>query len=277
MEFVDFRTGEKSASIKTLFPGWKKGESVAFLSPHDDDAALGAGYLVQAVLESGGRPHILVFCKGDAGYSTPAGKRTIVRTRRRETLAAYATLGINAADIHFFGLPDLSLMAYVNRKVPGREGVLDRFLGLLRAHRAGRVVFSSPHYENWDHTAVYNLGMYAAPQAGDPILADLGQPSPVRTRLVYAIWGDFAPAGEANGPLRADAGILAGDDEEELVRKSLRAFASQKKVMENTVARHRDRRKGLGGRIELYQRARVREPIDYRAYFERLKKDAGKS
>jgi hypothetical protein len=47
--------------------------------------------------------------------------------------------------------------------------------------------------------------------------------------------------------------------------------------MENTVARHRDRRKGPGGRIELYQRARVREPIDYRPYFDRLEKDTGKS
>ena len=277
MEFVDFRTGEKSASIKTLFPGWKKGESVAFLSPHDDDVALGAGYLVQAVLESGGRPHILVFCRGDAGYSTPAGKRTIVRTRKREARAACVTLGVNPADIHFFGLPDLSLMTYVNRKVPGLAGVLDRFLRLLRTHRAGRVVFSSPNYENWDHTAVFNLGMYAVPQAGDPILADLGHPSPVRSFLVYSVWGDFAPTGKANGPLRADAGILAGDEEEELVRKSLRAFASQKKVMENTVARHRDRRKGPGGHIELYQRARVREPIDYGPYFERLKKDTGKS
>ncbi len=272
MEFVDFRTGEKSASIKMLFPGWKRGESVAFLSPHDDDVALGAGYLVQAVLESGGRPHILVFCKGDAGYSTPGGKRTIVRTRRREALAAYATLGVDPADIHFFGLPDLSLMAYVNRKVPGREGVLDRFIRILRTHRAGRVVFSSPHYENWDHTAVYCLGMYAAPQAGDPILADLGGPFPVQSLLVYSVWGDFAPSGEVNGPLRADAGILAGEKEEELVRKSLRAFASQSKVMDNTAARPGDRPKGPGGRLELYQRARVREPIDYGPYFEYLKK-----
>jgi LmbE family N-acetylglucosaminyl deacetylase len=272
MEFIDFRTAGKQASIKALFPGWKRGESAAFLSPHDDDVVLGAGFLIRAVIESGGRPHVLIFCRGDAGYSTPAEKGTIVRTRRREAVAAYGILGVDAADIHFFGVPDLSLMAFVNRKMPGREGVVDRFIRILRTHRVGRVVFASPHFENWDHTAVYNLGMYTAPQAGDPILADLGHPSPVRSFLVYSVWGDFGPAGEKSGPPGADLGILAGEDVETLVRKSLRAFVSQSSVMENTAARQRNRRKGPGGYLELYQQARVREPIDYGPYFARLKK-----
>jgi LmbE family N-acetylglucosaminyl deacetylase len=273
MEFIDFRDDRRGSSIEILFPGWKtRGEAAAFLSPHDDDVVLGSGYLVRAVIEAGGRPVVIVFCKGDAGYATPAAKRSIVRTRRAEADEAYRTLGVGAADIHFFGLPDLSLMTYVNRKVPGKAGVLDRLIGLLRTYRAGRVVFSSPHCENWDHTAVFNLGMYAAPQAGDPILADLGPPSPVTSSLVYSVWGDFPAAEGEPGPLRADAAILAGEKEERLVRRALRAFASQAAVMENTVAGQRDRRKGPAGWIELYQRARVRRPIDYGPYFERLVK-----
>lgn len=273
MEFVDFRTAQKSPSIEVLFPGWKRGEAVAFLSPHDDDVVLGAGFLVRAVIESGGRPHVLIFCKGDAGYSTAAEKRAIVRTRRAEAVASYRILGVEAAAIHFFGLPDLSLMTYVNRKIPGKNGVVEGFIRLLRAHRAGRVVFSSPHYENWDHTAVFNLGMYAAPQAGDPILADLGEPFSVQSYLVYSVWGDFGTMGEESGPLPADAGILAGEKEERRVRLALRAFASQAKVMENTVAKRRYGRKGPGGYLELYQRARLRRPIDYRPYFDRIKGD----
>lgn len=273
MEFIDFRDDRRGPSIEVLFPGWKaRGEAVAFLSPHDDDVVLGAGYLVRAVIEAGGRPVVVVFCKGDAGYSTPAGKRSIVRTRRAEADEAYRTLGVGAADIHFFGLPDLSLMTYVNRKVPGKAGVLDRLIGLLRTCRAGRVVFSSPHFENWDHTAVFNLGMYAAPQTGDPILADLGPPSPVTSNLVYSVWGDFPAPDGPSGPLRADAAILAGEREERLVRKALRAFASQAAVMGNTVAGQRDARRGPAGWLELYQRARVRRPIDYGPYFERLVK-----
>jgi LmbE family N-acetylglucosaminyl deacetylase len=273
MEFVDFRAPARGPSIDILFPGWKRGEVVAFLSPHDDDAALGAGHLIRAVVEFGGRPLILVFCKGDAGYSTPTAKRSIVRTRRAEALAAYAVLGVGTADVHFFGLPDLSLMAYVNRKIPGKAGILDRFIGLLRARRAGRVVFSSPNLENWDHTAVYNIGMYAAPQAGDPILADLGDPSPVRSYLVYSVWSDFGIADRTSGEPAADAGTIASEKEERLVRRALGTFGSQAQVMEKTVARHRDRRKGPDGYLELYQRAVVRQPIDYGPYFERLRKN----
>jgi hypothetical protein len=270
MEFVDFRSGERSRSIGVLFPGWKRGESVAFLSPHDDDVVLGAGFLVRAVLKSGGRPHILIFCKGDAGYSSPAERQTIVKTRREEALSSYKMLGVAAADIHFFGLPDLSLMTYVNRKIPGKPGVFDRFIRLLRTLGAGRVVFSSPNFENWDHTAVFYLGMYGAPQAGDPILAGLGQPYPVLSYLVYSVWGDFGGPPEGAGNLRADSGILAGDEEERLVRRALGAFFSQAKVMDNTVASQRDGRSGPGGYLELYQRARVRQPIDYEPYFKCL-------
>ncbi|NTV80536.1 MAG: hypothetical protein HGA24_03835 [Candidatus Aminicenantes bacterium] len=250
MEYVDFRTGARGGDIGILFPGWKRGEAVAFLSPHDDDAALGAGYLFRAVKRAGGRPLVLVFCKGDAGYSKTEEKRTIVARRRREAVAAYGQ---------------------VDRITPdGRKGVVDELLCILRARRAGRVVFTSPSYENWDHTAVHDLGMYVAPQAGDPILADLGAPSPVVSMLVYSVWGDLAP--KAGGGLGADLGILAGDGDEKAVRKALAAFASQAAIMENTMAARRDARRGPDGWLEIYGRAGVREPVDYLAYFRELGK-----
>jgi LmbE family N-acetylglucosaminyl deacetylase len=271
MEYVDFRTGARGGDIGILFPGWKKGEAVAFLSPHDDDAALGAGYLLRAVKKGGGRPLVLVFCKGDAGYTKAEEKRTIVARRRREAVAAYGLLGVPPEDIHFFGRPDLSLMGQVDRITPdGRKGVVDELLCVLRARRAGRVVFTSPSYENWDHTAVHCLGMYVAPQAGDPILADLGAPSPVVSMLVYSVWGDLVP--KASGGLGADLGILAGDGDEKAARKALAAFASQAAIMENTVAARRDVRRGPDGWLEIYRRASVREPVNYLAYFRELGK-----
>ncbi len=271
MEFVDFRTRARSDKLDTLFPGWEPGETVAFLSPHDDDIALGAGYLLQAVLRSGGRPLVVIFCKGDAGYSRARDKRSIVATRRREAAAAYAALGVGADDILPLGLPDLSLMTYVNRWVFGRAGVVDRLVRLCRARRVTRAVLSSPHFENWDHTAAFEIGAYVVPQAGDPILADLGEPCPVRSSLVYSVWGDFGPPdGDPGGP-RADAGILAAEDDEAAVRGALALFASQREVMERTVARRRDERRGPGGYLELYRRVALREPVDYAAYFDLLK------
>ena len=269
MEFVDFATGERGGGIGLLFPGWKKGEAVAFLSPHDDDAALGAGYLIRAVREAGGLPVVIVFCKGDAGYAKALERRTIVARRRRETYDAYGALGVPPEDMVRFDRPDLSLMGLVDRIMAGgREGVAEELIRVLRARRAGRVVFTNPHYENWDHTAVYLLGMYAAPQTGDPILADLGPPSPVTTMLVYSVWGDFAP--RAGGGLRADLGILAGDRDEKAVREALARFTSQADIMANTVAARRDARRGPDGWLELYARASVREPVNHLAYFREL-------
>jgi LmbE family N-acetylglucosaminyl deacetylase len=271
MEFVDFGTGERRGSISLLFPGWTKGESVAFLSPHDDDAVLGAGYLLRAVRRAGGVPVVVVFCKGDAGYSKASEKRTIVARRRREAYAAYEALGVPPEDVVRFDRPDLSLVGHVNRISPaGRKGVVDGLIGVLRARKVRRVVFTSPHYENWDHTAVHMLGTYVAPQAGDPILADLGPPSPVETLLVYSVWGDFAP--RPGGGLRADLGILAGDRDEKAVSEALALFASQAGIMANTVAARRDARRGPEGWLELYARASVREPVDYFAYFRELGK-----
>jgi len=271
MEFVDFGTGARGRDIGILFPGWRKGEAVAFLSPHDDDAALGAGYLLRAVKKAGGKPVVLIFCKGDAGYSKAAEKKTIVARRRREAYDAYDALGVPPEDIIRFDRPDLSLMGHVNHISPaGRKGVIDKFIGVLRAREVSRVVFANQNYENWDHTAVYMLGTYAAPQAGDPILADLGPPSPVVSLVVYSVWGEFAP--KPCGGLGADLGLLAGDRDEQAVRKALAAFASQAAIMANTVAARREARRGPEGWLELYARASVREPVNYMAYFRELAK-----
>jgi LmbE family N-acetylglucosaminyl deacetylase len=272
MEFVDFGTGTRGSDIGILFPGWTKGEAVAFLSPHDDDAVLGAGYLLRAVKKAGGKPFVVIFCKGDAGYSKASEKKTIVARRKREACAAYGALGVPPEDIIRFERPDLSLMGHVNRISPaGRKGVVEDLIRVLRSRRTARVVFTGPHYENWDHTAVYMLGMYAAPQAGDPILADLGRPSPTASMLVYSVWGDLAPRTDGAG-VRADLGVLAGDRDEQAVRKALGAFASQADIMANAVASRRDARRGPDGWLELYARAAVREPINYMAYFRELGK-----
>lgn len=271
MEAVDLRTGARASGVDLLFPGWKPDETVVFLSPHDDDVVLGAGYLVLAVREAGGRPVVAVLCRGDAGYSRASDKAGIAARRRKEAVAAYGRLGVPARDLVFFGLPDLSLMSRVDRVMAdGRRGVVDRLIRLLRAKRAARVVFSSPHFENWDHTAVHRLGMYVVPQAGDPILADLGPPSPVRSLLVYSVWGDFEPRG--TDALRADLALLAGDRDEELVRSALAAFVSQKAIMDGTAAGRRDQRRGPDGWLELYQRAVPREPIAFGPYFRELRK-----
>ena len=116
--YYDLRAGTRSRDISLLFPGWKAGdEQVAIVSPHDDDAALGAGYLTLAAQEAGGRVWVLICCDGSGGYSTPEEKDTIVAVRRQETVAAHKELGIPAERIVRLDAPDFSLLSRLGWKL----------------------------------------------------------------------------------------------------------------------------------------------------------------
>jgi LmbE family N-acetylglucosaminyl deacetylase len=271
MEFVDFRLLRKSKNIDLLFPEWKRGETVAFLSPHDDDVLLGAGYLLRATAENNGIPLLLIFCKGDAGYSFPEEKDTITQRRRQEAIQAYGMLGVKEENIHTYDIPDFSLMPYVNRVLYQEKGLFEEQMRLFRENKVSRVVFSSGYFEHWDHTAVFNMGIYTSPQAGDPILADIGEPFTAKSHYVYSVWGDFEPPQSRDNRIRADKGILVEDAEEEEIRRSIRCFSSQKKIFKNVVD-YRDKRKSDSGYLELYMTADIRPQTDFKPYFNLLNK-----
>jgi LmbE family N-acetylglucosaminyl deacetylase len=271
MEFIDFVTLCRSKKLNLLFPQWKKGEKVAFLSPHDDDVVLGAGYLLKAVVESGGVPLVFIFCKGDAGYSAVVDKSTIVKTRKKETRQAYKMLGVGEENLFYSEIPDFSLSPYINRNLPRGKGLFEEQVRLFRKEQVSRVVFSSGYYEHWDHTAVHKMGIYTSPQAGDPILADLGKPCAPKSYYVYSVWGDFEPEKTDPGDIRADKGILMDKDQENLVREAIRAFSSQKKIYK-TIVDYREKRKSESGYLELYKTATVRSQIKFKAYFDLLAK-----
>jgi LmbE family N-acetylglucosaminyl deacetylase len=269
MEFVDFLSLRQSQNIELFFPDWKKGEKVAFLSPHDDDVILGAAYLLMATLEHGGSPLVFIFCSGDAGYSSEEDKDSIVRKRKKETKKAYGNLGIGEENIFYSDIPDFSLSPYINRNLPKGKGLFEEQVKHFRKEQVSRVVFSSGFYEHWDHTAVYHMGIYTSPQAGDPILADLGAPYGPKSYYVYSVWGDFEPTKSDEKVLRADKGILADKDSENQVREAIQAFSSQKKIFK-TIVDYREKRKSSSGYIELYKTIQVREQIDFKAYFDLL-------
>jgi len=270
MEFLDFSSRQRSRSLGTVFPSWKRGESVAFFAPHDDDVPLGAGYLLRAAIRRGGRPVVVIFCRGDAGFSTADAGRTIVAARKREAVQAYGKLGVPEEKLIFLGVPDFTLMSTVSRGRGSKPELFDRLVAFLRRERISRIVTTSPHFENWDHTAAFYHAVYTSSQAGDPVLADLGPPSSVRTILAYSVWSDFGPGpGEASPA--ADKGILASKEDERTVREALRAFRSQAVIMERTAAVDRRRRRMDDGYLELYRTVEVRRPVDYAKYAALLK------
>ncbi|MGH8630283.1 MAG: PIG-L deacetylase family protein, partial [Burkholderiales bacterium] len=185
--YYDLRSGTRSNEISLLFPAWRPDEErVAIISPHDDDAALGAGYLTLAAQEAGAKVWVLICCDGSGGYSTPEQKDTIVQVRRLETLDAHERLGIPPERIIRFDYPDFSLLSHLGWRLPNKmDGADAQAVRALRRIGVTRLLVPNGYREHIDHTAAYTLGAFDAPQAGDPVLADWGPPTPIRSTLVY--------------------------------------------------------------------------------------------
>ena len=68
--YCDINTKTFTNDINLLFPGFGDNEVLAVMSPHDDDAIIGAGYAMLAAQKAGAEVYVVIFCRGDAGYST---------------------------------------------------------------------------------------------------------------------------------------------------------------------------------------------------------------
>ena len=162
-------------------------------------------------------------------------------------------------------------MPLVNRNLQQEKGLFEEQVKIFREQKVSRVVFSSGFFEHWDHTAVYNMGIYTSPQAGDPVLADIGEPFAAKSHYIYSVWGDFEPIQHSDIGIRADKGALADDKAEEEIRSSIRCFESQKKIFKKIVE-YREKRKSDSGYLELYQTADIRPQTDFEPYFKLLGK-----
>lgn len=280
--FFDLDARAELQGIEALFGDWIAGEeSIVIFSPHDDDALLGAGYLILAGLAAGARVHVVIFHKGDAGYSDATFKSIIVETRKVETAAAYAVLGLDDSSITRLDLPDFSGNAYIGLYKPVDEhyakpvGTFKRLLTLLREIKATRLAFANGFREHIDHSAVAQTGIFYAPQAGDPVVVDWANPTPIKTCLEYSVWGAFdlveATRRSARpGALPANLAILASDAMEQQVQDALQQFQSQQSIIQG-ILEERKEREVEGGHIELYMRVDPRPKLDYAPYKEIVK------
>lgn len=274
--YFDLRKRVCSADINTLFPAWvPDDECLMVLSPHDDDAMLGAGYATMAALANGAEAHICIYCDGCAGYSRIQDRDTIVETRRAETIRAYAALGIPADHIHRLELPDFSARGYVGWKLPGGgRGALQYLLPLLRRTRVTRLMIPNGYKEHIDHEATFDSGRYDGVQAGDPVLVDLGEPHGLRSTHVYAVWGALSPEDALvhadDVRIRANRAILAPYSAEDTIAEGLNAWASQAQIIEGLLAtrRERDCQNGLA---EVYVAYDARPKLDYGPYVDLIR------
>jgi len=266
--FLDLGAGLKSRTPDPLFPGWTPGsERVVIFSPHDDDALLGAGYLILAALEESAQVQLIIFCDGRAGYSRIEERESIVARRRGETQRAYQRLGLKPEAITRLDLPDFSVPHYLGWKLPsGADGLFARLIPLLRELRPTRLCLPNGWREHFDHTGVHQAGVFFGPQVGDAVLADWGHAPAIRSALVYSVWGDFPPGAPK---LRADRAILAPAEVEKRIQEALAEFASQAELIAGLV-QARSARTEAGRALELYQSLDPRPPLDYGPYWRRV-------
>jgi len=269
--YYQLRERRVSTDIALLFPEWQGArECVMVLSPHDDDALLGAGYAMLAAAQEGAAVHVCIYCDGSAGYSDPTQREHIVEIRRQEAALAYADLGLGPEHMHRLELPDFGARAYLGRRLPGGgEGTLERVVALLRSTGTTRLLIPNGYREHSDHEATYDSGRYDGVQAGDPILADLGRPSAVRSTLIYPVWGDLSPedalqSGDDLG-IRANCAIVADYAAEERVSRALRRWESQSRIIDGLLKARRDRDCGRG-MLEVYLDIDPRPRLSYGPY-----------
>ena len=276
-EYVDLKEKKISADINTIFPEWKGfDERLCVLSPHDDDAIIGAGYVISAALDNQADVFVFIFCSGNAGYSDASQKDRIEDIRKGETVQAYEKLGVKRENIIRFGYSDFSVVQNIGWQLNNNtEGSFKDVVTALRKLKITRLLVPNHYREHLDHAAVSGIGTFYSPQAGDPILVDWGEPHKIDSVLEYSVWADLSPEDSiVNGrspSLRANKIIAVSEEVEDKIREGISQYKSQGEIIRGLVDSRAERSIGSGKYIEVYLAYDPRPKLDYGPYKELTK------
>ncbi len=275
MKYTYYNTNTKEVNndINTIFPGFGKNEVLAVMSPHDDDAVIGAGYAMLAAKEAGADVYVVIFCRGDAGYSTIEEKATIEEVRKNETFDCYERMGIPRENIIRMDFPDFSAIGNLGwEKADGKSGQMPKLLKILRDNKVTRVMIPNHYHEHIDHLATYLMSSFDTPQAGDAALVDNGTPHAVKSTLQYCVWADLDPEdalvhGRATN-IRANRILSVDKEVEEIIDDAITAYVSQGEIIKNLVNARKERETSDGRFIEVYIEFDCRPKISFKPYLE---------
>lgn len=211
---------------------------VVIVSPHDDDAAIGCGGLIQALPLS---PVIVIVTDGRLGYESASAKSTIVATRRREARESYVRLGLPPERLVSLDYPDLSLRNFLCfETLDGRPGVYQSLLRMLREWRVDTLLLPNAADFHPDHKAANEAGLVAAEMARTTLMPDLGPTAALRAVFTYQVWEPLE---------RPTARLTLDTRQSERKLEALSAYASQ-----GTILQELARRKTLSYKEERFTR-----------------------
>ena len=259
-----------STDINLLFQNWKgKDEKIVAVGPHDDDVLIGAGLLLCELRNLGIDVYVAIITDGRKGYCKEEQKQEIESIRKKETELAYASIGINLDAIERFvsytsigfddftepfNFPDSDLYQHAFKWETKRcenNGLVALLLKYFREKKATRFLLPNENDFHLDHQATFKAGLYAAIQASEPIVPDLGKPCSRGTILRYGVWSPF------NG--NPTHSIQTSQDTLERKLKGILSYKSQEQI-EGVTEKIRE-----GGPFEFFQEYKV-EPFPIKEY-----------
>ncbi len=264
-------TKVKNNDINSIFPDFSENEVLAVMSPHDDDAILGAGYAMLSAKEAGAEVFVVIFCRGDAGYSTVEEKATIEDVRAKETIDCYVKMGFKEENIIRMNFPDFSAIGHIGwEKSDGKPGQMPKLLKFLRDNKVTRVMIPNHYHEHIDHLATYLMSSFDTPQAGDAALVDNGTPHKVKSTLQYSVWADLDPenalvSGRASD-IRANRILEVTPDVEKVIDDAICEYVSQEEIIKGLVDARKERCLSNGNFIEVYIEFDCRPKISFTPY-----------
>jgi LmbE family N-acetylglucosaminyl deacetylase len=211
------RVGAKLASVSRHWQG--KNERFLVISPHDDDAVLGAGLLIQLAKREKVPVYIMIVTDGSMGYCSIKERNTIAEIRRSETFECYQTLAVPKTNIVWLGYPDCQLSNFRGRRpairsqksetrnqisdicslssvflaIEGFIGLQNTFTYYLRKIRPTQCFLPTRNDLHPDHRIIYEEFLISLFHAAGNIWPELGRPlSKVPYINTYAVYCDFA-------------------------------------------------------------------------------------
>ena len=202
------RVGSYLANVSQHWQGKK--ERFLMISPHDDDAVLGAGLLIQLAKRENVPVFILIVTDGRMGYCNVDEKDSIAETRRNESFKCYQSLGIPKKNIIWLGFPDCRLHNYRGRgpaegprkagtqpdvppAIKGFTGLQNAFAYHLRKIKPTQCFLPTWNDLHPDHRIIYEELLISLFHAAGNIWPEMGKPlNSVPYVHTFAVYCDFA-------------------------------------------------------------------------------------